>query len=63
MRRHRHRHATLCPASRGTREQHKERCDVIREIEREAGCPTAVLLDLQRPKLRVAAPARTDRSC
>ena len=39
--------------SHGSQEQHKERLDIIRGIERETGRPIAVLLDLQGPKLRV----------
>jgi len=39
--------------SHGSQDQHKERLDIIRGIERETGRPIAVLLDLQGPKLRV----------
>src|SRR5262249_31870320 len=39
--------------SHGTQEQHQERVDIIRRIERESGRPIAILLDLQGPKLRV----------
>jgi pyruvate kinase len=39
--------------SHGTHAQHRERFDLIREIEKEAGRPIAVLMDLQGPKLRV----------
>lgn len=39
--------------SHGTREDHKQRYDLIREIERETGRPIGVLADLQGPKLRV----------
>jgi pyruvate kinase len=39
--------------SHGTRDQHKERVEIIRRIERESGRPIAILLDLQGPKLRV----------
>jgi len=39
--------------SHGSQDQHKERLDIIRAIERETGRPIAVLLDLQGPKLRV----------
>ena len=39
--------------SHGTHEQHKERLDIIRRIERETRRPIAVLLDLQGPKLRL----------
>jgi pyruvate kinase len=39
--------------SHGTHDQHKERVDIIRRVERESGRPIAILLDLQGPKLRV----------
>ena len=39
--------------SHGTHAQHRERLDIIRQVERESGRPIAVLLDLQGPKLRV----------
>ncbi|HXN10662.1 MAG TPA: pyruvate kinase, partial [Steroidobacteraceae bacterium] len=39
--------------SHGTQEQHQERVEIIRRIERESGRPIAILLDLQGPKLRV----------
>lgn len=39
--------------SHGTHEDHKRRYDIIREVEKEAGRPIAVLLDLQGPKLRI----------
>ena len=39
--------------SHGSHEQHKERLDTIRRVEREAGRPIGVLLDLQGPKLRI----------
>jgi len=39
--------------SHGTHEDHKQRFDIIRAIEREVGRPIAVLIDLQGPKLRV----------
>ena len=39
--------------SHGTLEQHQERLDFIRRVERETGRPIGVLLDLQGPKLRV----------
>ncbi|HET7261093.1 MAG TPA: pyruvate kinase [Casimicrobiaceae bacterium] len=39
--------------SHGTQDQHRERLDIIRTIERETARPIAVLLDLQGPKLRV----------
>ncbi|MBU2958061.1 pyruvate kinase [Paracoccus sp. 1_MG-2023] len=39
--------------SHGSHEDHRERYDIIRQIEAEAGRPIAVLADLQGPKLRV----------
>lgn len=39
--------------SHGTHEDHRQRLDTIREIERDAGRPIGVLLDLQGPKLRL----------
>ena len=39
--------------SHGTQEQHKERVEIIRRIERDNGRPIAILLDLQGPKLRI----------
>jgi len=39
--------------SHGSHEQHKERLDIIRRVEREIGRPIGVLLDLQGPKLRI----------
>ena len=39
--------------SHGTHEDHKQRLDTIRAIERDAGRPIGVLLDLQGPKLRL----------
>ena len=39
--------------SHGTHEDHKARYDLIRAIERDAGRPIGVLVDLQGPKLRV----------
>jgi pyruvate kinase len=41
--------------SHGTHEDHKRRYDAIRAIEREAGRPIGVLMDLQGPKLRIGA--------
>src|SRR5215218_9010884 len=41
--------------SHGTHEDHRDRYDAIRAIEREAGRPIGVLADLQGPKLRVGA--------
>jgi pyruvate kinase len=39
--------------SHGTREDHKQRYDLIRAIERESGRPIGILADLQGPKLRL----------
>lgn len=39
--------------SHGTHEDHKERLDIIREIQKEVGNPIGVIADLQGPKLRV----------
>src|SRR5262245_23152453 len=39
--------------SHGTHDQHRERVEIIRRIERDTGRPIGVLLDLQGPKLRV----------
>ena len=39
--------------SHGTHDDHKQRLDTIRSIERDLGRPIGVLLDLQGPKLRV----------
>jgi pyruvate kinase len=39
--------------SHGTHEQHRERLQQIREIEKEVGRPIGVLADMQGPKLRV----------
>ena len=39
--------------SHGTHQDHKERLERIRAVERERGRPIGVLLDLQGPKLRV----------
>jgi pyruvate kinase len=41
--------------SHGTQQQHQERVEIIRRIERESGRPIAILLDLQGPKLRVGS--------
>jgi pyruvate kinase len=41
--------------SHGDHDQHRERHDIIRGIERDTGRPIAILLDLQGPKLRVGA--------
>lgn len=39
--------------SHGTQAQHRQRLELIRQVEREAGRPIGVLLDLQGPKLRI----------
>lgn len=39
--------------SHGTHEDHKERYDIVRDIERDTGRPISVLADLQGPKLRI----------
>src|SRR5262245_6760249 len=39
--------------SHGTHEDHKERVDIIRTLEREVHRPIAILMDLQGPKLRL----------
>ena len=39
--------------SHGTHDDHKQRLDTIRAIERDLGRPIGVLLDLQGPKLRI----------
>jgi len=39
--------------SHGTHAQHKDRYDLVRQVERETGRPIAVLADLQGPKLRI----------
>jgi pyruvate kinase len=39
--------------SHGTHEQHRERLDLIRKVEREVGRSIGVLADMQGPKLRV----------
>lgn len=44
--------------SHGTQEDHKKRLDTIRTIERHAGRPIGVLLDLQGPKLRLGTFAK-----
>ena len=44
--------------SHGTHEEHQERCDIIRRVEREIGRPIGVLLDLQGPKLRIGSSPR-----
>src|SRR5580704_880258 len=39
--------------SHGTHEQHRERLQQIRNVERDVGRPIGVLADMQGPKLRV----------
>ena len=39
--------------SHGSHEEHRQRYDLVRAIERERGRPIAVLADLQGPKLRI----------
>ncbi|RJF92598.1 pyruvate kinase [Noviherbaspirillum saxi] len=39
--------------SHGTHEDHKNRLEIIRSVERDLGRPIGVLLDLQGPKLRI----------
>ncbi|MHA6908177.1 pyruvate kinase [Ralstonia pseudosolanacearum] len=39
--------------SHGTHEDHRQRLETIRAVERERGRPIGVLLDLQGPKLRI----------
>jgi pyruvate kinase len=39
--------------SHGTHDDHKQRFNIIRQLERETGRPIGVLMDLQGPKLRV----------
>ncbi|MGH8719424.1 MAG: pyruvate kinase [Burkholderiales bacterium] len=39
--------------SHGTRDEHRERLALIRQVEKELGRPIGVLIDLQGPKLRV----------
>jgi pyruvate kinase len=41
--------------SHGSHEEHRERYDIVREIEKRSGRPIAVLADLQGPKLRIGA--------
>lgn len=39
--------------SHGSHEDHAERYDIIRQVEKEAGRPIGILADMQGPKLRV----------
>ena len=50
--------------SHGTHEDHAERVELVREIEKEIGRPIAVIADLQGPKVRIGvlpAPVTLDR--
>lgn len=39
--------------SHGTHEDHRRRYDLVRQVERQAGRPIGILMDLQGPKLRI----------
>ena len=39
--------------SHGTHEEHKERVEIIRNIEKKSGRPIGILMDIQGPKLRL----------
>lgn len=39
--------------SHGSHEDHKERYDAIRDVEKELGAPIGIMMDLQGPKLRL----------
>ncbi|MGD9801831.1 MAG: pyruvate kinase [Hyphomicrobiaceae bacterium] len=39
--------------SHGTRDDHKQRLDIIRALEAKKGCPIGILQDLQGPKIRI----------
>src|SRR5919197_5174887 len=39
--------------SHGTRDEHAERAELVRNAERELGHPIALMADLQGPKLRI----------
>lgn len=39
--------------SHGSHEDHKERYDAIRDVEKELGSPIGIMMDLQGPKLRL----------
>jgi pyruvate kinase len=41
--------------SHGNHEDHKRRCEVIRDVERDVGRPIGIMVDLQGPKLRIGA--------
>src|SRR5215475_3323274 len=44
--------------SHGTHEDHKQRVDLLRALEKEYRHPIAILMDLQGPKLRLGALAQ-----
>src|SRR3979411_474889 len=44
--------------SHGTHDDHRQRVDLLRALEKEYGHPIAVLMDLQGPKLRLGALAK-----
>ena len=41
--------------SHGSHDEHRQRYEIIRALERETGRPISVLADLQGPKLRIGA--------
>ena len=41
--------------SHGSHDEHRQRYEIIRDLERETGRPIGVLADLQGPKLRIGA--------
>ena len=44
--------------SHGTQDDHKQRVDLLRALEKEYRHPIAILMDLQGPKLRLGAMAK-----
>ena len=44
--------------SHGTQDDHKQRVDLLRALEKEYKHPIAILMDLQGPKLRLGAMAK-----
>jgi pyruvate kinase len=42
-----------CNFSHGSYEDHRQRYELVREVERQTGRPIGILMDLQGPKLRV----------
>src|SRR5881394_2591284 len=44
--------------SHGTHDDHKQRVDLLRKLEKEYRHPIAILMDLQGPKLRLGAMAK-----